>query len=77
LFAFGFGDLGVRENGDARDDNWSNFGCTRWTQHTYQIPFNMKENSDEAYRYLAGAHRYKVEECEVWRVIKEEEKLIY
>ena len=77
LFAFGFGDFGIRENCDQRDDNWSNFGCTKWTKHSFQIPYNMKTNSDEAYRYLAGAHLYRVAEIEVYQVKLEEQKPVY
>ena len=77
LFAFGFGDFGIRENCHTRDDNWSNFGCTKWTKHSYQIPFNMKTDSDEAYRYLAGAHLFRVAEIEVYHVKLEDQKPIY
>jgi hypothetical protein len=66
LFAFGWGDFGIRDNCDQREDSWSNFGCTKWTKHTYTLPRNLKANSDDAYKYLAGGHLFKVQELEVF-----------
>jgi len=68
LLAFGWGDFGIQEHCDQREDNWSNFGCTKWTKYTYTLPRTVKENSDAAYRYLAGAHEFRVEELEAYRV---------
>ena len=69
LFAFGWGDFGILENCDKRDDNYSNFGVTKWTRYTYRLPRLLKENSDEAYRYLAGAHEFRVEKVEIYEVM--------
>lgn len=68
LFAFGWGDFGIKENCDQRDDNYSNFGVTKWTKYTYALPPNFRENSDESYRYFAGAHEFRVAEVEVYQV---------
>lgn len=68
LFAFGWGDFGIKEHCDEREDNWSNFGCTKWTKYTYTLPRSIKENTDAAYRYLAGAHEFRVLEVEAYKV---------
>ena len=37
----------------------------------------MKNDSDEAYRYLAGAHLFRVAEIEVYHVKLEDQKPVY
>jgi hypothetical protein len=71
LFAFGWGDFGILENCDERDDNYSNYGCTKWTKYTYSLPRHLTENSDLAYKYLAGAHKFRVADFEVYKVSKQ------
>ncbi|TNV81686.1 hypothetical protein FGO68_gene17685 [Halteria grandinella] len=77
LFAFGWGDFGVQENCDVREDSWSNYGCTKWTKYTYKLPRHLNEDSDLAYKYLAGAHKFRVQEIEVYEVgkMKSEEEM--
>jgi hypothetical protein len=38
LFGFGFGDFGIKENCDQHENNWSNFGVTKFTKYSYTLP---------------------------------------
>ena len=68
LFAFGWGDFGVKENCDQHYENWSNYGVTKFTKHSFALPLSVEPDTNKAYTYLAGAHRFKVSEIEVYRV---------
>lgn len=46
--------------------SYSNFGST------YKPPDGMGQGSEEANKYLAGAHNFKVSEIEVFKVVVEE-----
>ena len=41
LFAFGFGDFGIKENCDTHENNWSNYGVTKFTKYSYTRPLNI------------------------------------
>ena len=53
----------IFEGGHRRSDNYSDLG------YAYELPSGgMKCGSSEARSYLAGSHRFKVKELEVFQV---------
>jgi TLD len=46
LFAFGWGDFGVKENCDQHYENWSNYGVTKFTKHSFTLPLSVEPNTN-------------------------------
>jgi hypothetical protein len=66
IVVFGFGtDLYICDTCNKNDNSGSSLGGT------YTMPPGIKFESNEAKIYLAGAHRFKVSEIEVYLVNKD------
>ena len=63
LFSFGSSpDIGIYNQSNSNKQSYSNFG------YTYKLCDGLKVGSDEANSYLAGEHKFKVTEVEVYDV---------
>ena len=64
LCCFGGSELCINDNCNVNENSNSNIG------DTYKPPEGMVYNSEEAKKYLAGSHKFRVEEIEVYKIVK-------
>jgi hypothetical protein len=60
----GGGDIYISDSSDQNSDSYCNLG------NSYELPQGLTYRLEEARKYLAGSHKFKTVEIEVFQVLK-------